>query len=55
MEGNAHVYGNAKVYGGAYLKDDADISVTAEILGGNWDGSEGPITKGKWKSPGVPG
>ena len=53
--GDAHVYGDAKVYGRAHVYGDANISGTAIITGGNWDGSEGPITKGTWKSPGVRG
>jgi hypothetical protein len=51
--GNALVYGDAKVYGNAKVFGKADISGTAEILGGTWDGSEGPITSGKWKGPGI--
>ena len=54
VSGNARVYGNAKVYGKALLQISAHIGGDAEILGGTWDGSEGPITSGKWKAPGVP-
>ena len=52
--GEAEVYGNAKVYGDAKVFGKADISGTARLMGGEWDGSEGPITSGKWKAPGDP-
>ena len=52
--GKAHVYGNAYVRGGAHVYGNADISGNAVIWGGDWDGSEGPITEGKWLAPGVP-
>jgi len=52
--GNAEVYGNAKVKGKAYVFGKARISGTAIILGGFWDGSEGEITSGTWRGPGVP-
>ncbi len=58
--GDAEVYGNAiiggkskvsglaRVFGRAYIVGDA------EIVGGYWDGTEGHVLSGKWKSPGVP-
>lgn len=52
--GDAHVYGSAQVYGDAIVAGDAKIGGTAVIIGGHWDGSEGTITSGKWKAPGVP-
>jgi hypothetical protein len=36
------------VSGRAYIGGDA------QILGGEWDGSEGEILSGRWKAPGVP-
>jgi len=51
---NAKVYGNARVYGTARVFGKARIGGTAIIVGGNWDGSEGPITSGAWKAPGIP-
>jgi hypothetical protein len=36
------------VYGRARIGGDA------VILGGYWDGKEGPITFGRWKGPGIP-
>jgi len=54
VSGYAQVYGNAKVGDRAKVFGKADISGTAEILGGIWDGSEGPITSGRWKGPGIP-
>jgi carbonic anhydrase/acetyltransferase-like protein (isoleucine patch superfamily)/predicted DNA-binding WGR domain protein len=52
--GNAKVYGDAKVDGYAKVFGKADISGDAEIAGGKWDGSEGPVTSGRWFGPGVP-
>ena len=64
--GDAMVWGDAKVYGNATLSGrvfvtgeaevygKANISGTARILGGDWDGSEGKITSGRWMAPGVP-
>ena len=52
--GNAVVSGGAHVYGGARVYGDAKVFGTAVILGGDWDGSEGPITSGRWMAPGVP-
>ena len=61
-----HISSNAKVYGHAYVSGNATVSGDAQvydyamvwgdavILGGDWDGSEGPITSGKWMAPGVP-
>ena len=54
VTGNAQVSGKAKVMGSAKVYGDARIGGTAILLGGSWDGSEGPITEGRWKSPGVP-
>jgi len=54
VSGNAKVYGKAVVGGNAMISGNAQIGGTAVILGGNWDGSEGPITSGKWSAPGVP-
>ncbi len=60
IEGDTHVKGNARVYGNAQIRGDAVITGmariggTAEILGGVWDGSEGEITEGRWRAPGVP-
>ena len=51
---NAQVLGNAEVYGNADVGGDAYIGGKAVILGGEWDGSEGPIMLGRWKGPGVP-
>jgi hypothetical protein len=55
---NADISGDAKVSGKAKIQDakisgKARISGTAVILGGEWDGSEGPITEGVWTAPGV--
>jgi hypothetical protein len=52
--GDAHVHGKAKVFGTSEVYGSTSISGTAGILGGKWDGSEGPITSGQWKAPGVP-
>ena len=52
--GDAVVSGDAKVSGNAWVYGDAQVWGNAVILGGVWDGSEGPITSGKWKAPGVP-
>ena len=53
-----HISSNAKVFGdavgNAWVYGDAKVWGNAVILGGVWDGSEGPITSGKWKAPGVP-
>ena len=63
VSGNAKVTGRAKVSGFATVSDDAKVTGKAEvtgdariggtavILGGKWDGSEGKITEGTWKSP----
>jgi hypothetical protein len=50
----AQIYGDARVYGEAHVRGHARIHGTAFLLGGVWDGSEGEITKGRWRAPGVP-
>ena len=52
--GDAKVTENATVAGNATVSGTANISGDAVILGGSWDGSEGPITSGRWKAPRVP-
>lgn len=54
VEDDAQVYGNAKVTGTAWISGRARIGGRAVILGGKWDGSEGEVTSGRWKAPGVP-
>ena len=51
---NALVYDDALVYGYARVSGEARIGGTAVILGGEWDGTEGPVLSGKWLAPGVP-
>jgi hypothetical protein len=50
----AKVFDWAKVSGDAFVGGEARIGGDAVILGGEWDGSEGGVTSGKWKAPGVP-
>ena len=52
--GDAKITGSAKITGNAQVYGNAKIGGTAEILGGKWDGTEGEITSGRWKAPGVP-
>ena len=52
--GGAEIYDRAKVFGTAQVSGKARIKGTAVILGGKWDGSEGPITSGTWNGPGIP-
>ena len=51
---HAYVSGNATVSGDAVVWGDAKVWGDAVILGDDWDGSEGKITSGRWKAPGVP-
>ena len=51
MFGHAKVYGYATIRGNAVVSGKANIYGYAVILGGTWNGSEGPITEGTWKSP----
>ena len=51
--GSAEIYDRAKVFGTAQVSGKARIKGTAVILGGKWDGSEGPIDSGSWMAPGV--
>lgn len=49
--GDAVVDGDADVRHTAVVRGTARIGGTAQILGGVWDGSEGPIMEGCWFSP----
>ena len=51
VEGDARVDGDADVRHTAVIRGTARIGGTAQILGGVWDGSEGPIMEGCWFSP----
>lgn len=53
---SSHISGEAEISGDAIIKGaeitgKAKISGTAKITGGTWDGSEGEVTEGTWKSP----
>jgi len=50
VTGDASVSGNAVVKGKARVGGKALISGEAKITGGFWDGSEGPVERGEWRS-----
>ena len=52
--GGDAILGECKIYGNTVVGGTAEIDAGAIILGGTWDGSEGPVYGGVWRGPNDP-